>query len=426
MAAEDPGGPPPPPTDQAWAIHGQATFVDQVHTAFTSPYRGANSLAPYASGRETFDATLFAGLRPWRGAELWVNPEIDQGFGLSNTLGVAGFPSGEAYKVGKAKPYFRLQRLFLRQTINLSGASDRVEPDLNQLAGHQSDNRLVITLGKFGVTDMFDTSRYAHDPKHDFLNWGVIDAGTFDYAADAWGYSAGAVIEWYQGAWTLRAGAFDLSDVPNSEKLDPKFGQFQLIGELERRFTVAGQPGSAKLSGFVTRGRMGRYDQAVALGLATGSPAKTALVRRYGGRGGVSANLSQQVARDLGAFLRAGVAGGAVEPYEFADIDATVSGGLSLSGARWGRSGDTLALAGEINGISKAHQSYLATGGVGILVGDGRLPHYGLEAILETYYDIAVGRSLHLAADYQFVNNPAYNRDRGPVSIFAARIHTQF
>jgi high affinity Mn2+ porin len=411
---------------QSFAIHGQATLVDQANAAFTSPYAGANSLPGKAEGRETFDMTLFLGFRPWRGAEIWADPEVDQGFGLGDTLGVAGFPSGEAYKVGASAPYFRLQRLFLRQTIDLGGPKAKVEPDINQLGMGQSADRLVITIGKYAVTDIFDTNAYAHDPKHDFLNWALIDAGTFDYAADAWGYTVGAAVEWYRGDWTLRGGAFDLSVVPNSETLDANFGQFQLIGELERRFTIAGRDGSLKITGYLSRGNMGTYADALALAQSEGGAPSTAAVRQYRGRGGLSFNLQQQLSGDLGLFARGGVANPNVEPYEFTDIDRTISMGLSLSGRRWGRPNDTFALAGVVNAISPVHQSYLAAGGLGILVGDGQLPHPGSEDILETYYDLPLGRFAHFALDYQFVNNPAYNRDRGPVSIFAARLHAQF
>jgi high affinity Mn2+ porin len=418
--------PPAPATPETFAIHGQATVVDQANLAFNAPYAGTNSLPADANGRETFDVTLYAGVRPWPGAEIWVNPEIDQGFGLGGTLGVAGFPSGEAYKVGAVDPYLRLQRLFLRQTIDLGGETSKVDADLNQLAGSQTANRVVVTVGKFNVTDVFDTNKYAHDPRHDFLNWALIDAGTFDYAADAWGYSVGAAVEWYEGSWVVRTGLFDLSDVPNSTRLDPGFGQFQIEGEIEKDYQVAGRSGAIKVTAFLTRGRMATFADAIALGEATGEPANVALVREYRGRGGVSFDLQQQLTGELGLFARGGWANGDIEPYEFADIDRTVSAGLSLNGKGWGRSGDTAALAGVVNAISKEHQAYLAAGGLGILVGDGQLPHPGSEDILETYYDAALGKFLHLAVDYQLVVNPAYNRDRGPVAVFAARVHAQF
>jgi len=411
---------------QDFAIHGQATLTDQGNFAFRSPYAGPNSLPGIAEGRETFDATLFIGERLWSGGEIWVNPEIDQGFGLQNTLGVAGFPSGEAYKVGRVNPYLRLQRLFLRQTFDLSGPTSKIVPDLNQLGGTQTANRVVVTVGRFAVTDVFDANTYAHDPKNDFLNWTMIDAGTFDYAADAWGYTVGAAAEWYQGPWAWRAGVFDLSNVPNSEKLDTHFGQFQLVAEAERRYSLAGKGGAIKLTGFLSRGRMGLFADAIALGQETGETPNVALVRQYRSRPGVSLDLQQDLGAGFGLFARAGWAGGNVEPYEFTDVDRTVSGGVSTSGKRWGRPDDALAIGAVVNGISKIHQAYFSDGGLGILIGDGRLPHPGTENILETYYDLALTHVLRLTLDYQFVDNPAYNTDRGPASILAARLHAQF
>src|SRR5580704_10590228 len=170
------------PQADNWSIHAQTTYTNQYVAPFRAPYAGPNSLDPN-TGRETFDATLFAGLRLWRGAEPWVNPEIDQGFGLSGTLGIAGFSSAEAYKVGFEYPYARVPRAFIRQTIDLGGETQKVEAGLNQLAGSQTANRLVITIGKFGATDVFDTNKYAHDPRSDFMNWTIADTGTFDYAA---------------------------------------------------------------------------------------------------------------------------------------------------------------------------------------------------------------------------------------------------
>ncbi len=419
--ADDSTAPP-----QDFAVHGQTTIIDQANLAFHSPYEGANSLPAIAEGRETADISLYVGIRPWRGGELWFDPEFDQGFGLHNTLGVAGFPNGEGAKVGRPNFYFRLPRLFLRQTIDLGGAKQPTDPDFNQLGGATTQDRLVLTVGKFNVTDVFDTNTYAHDPKHDFLNWALIDAGTFDYAADAWGYTVGAAGEWYVGDWTWRLGVFDLSIVPNAEKLDPHFSQFQAVGEIERRFKLAGHDGAARVTGFLSRGRMGTFADAIALGQATHTTPDTAAVRRYRSRGGVSLSLQQDLGRGWGLFARAGTSSGSVEPYEYADIDRTVSAGVSLKGQGWGRKDDTVALAGVVNQISAIHQAYLAGGGLGILVGDGRLPHPGTENILEAYYDIAITKAVHLSVDYQFIDNPAYNTDRGPVSVFAGRLHAQF
>jgi high affinity Mn2+ porin len=409
-----------------WGLHGQATFVTQYHPGFHSAFRGPNSLDPHAQARETFDLTLYGGLRLWRGAELWVNPEVDQGFGLSNTLGVAGFTSGEAYKVGAAAPYFQLPRLFVRQTINLGGEAAQVEAGLNQLASRQTANRVVVTVGKFSVVDVFDTNRYAHDPRNDFLNWSIIDAGAFDYAADAWGYTYGAAVEWSQQWWTVRTGLFTLSKVPNSKVLDTRvFDQYQVDQEVEARYAIRGQPGKLKLLGFLSHGRMGRYSEATNIALQTGVPADIAAVRTSHNRAGVSLNLEQQLTEGLGVFAKAGWSQGQFEAFEFTDINKTVALGLSVAGTRWGRPDDTVGVAVAVNDASTAAKQFFAAGGLGILVGDGQLVRSGPERILETYYNVAVCKGAKLSLDYQFVSNPAYNRDRGPVSIFGFRAHAE-
>ena len=411
---------------QSWAIHGQETFVLQANAAFRSPYQGPNSLNPRPHAKETLDFTLYAGVRPWKGAEIWVDPEIDQGFGLSNTLGVAGFPSGEAYKIGKWAPYPKLPRWFLRQTVDLGGENEKVDADLTQLRGRRAANRLVLTLGKFSVVDVFDTNEQAHDPRSDFMNWTIIDAGTFDYAANAWGYTYGAAAELYEGPWAFRAGAFDLSKVPNSEELDPSFRQYELDGEIEHRHSIAGQPGKLKVTLFLNHGRMGRFADAISLAEANGQPADIGAVRRMRSRIGVSFNFEQQVSDAVSLFARGGIADGKIEPYEFTDVDRTIALGSAINGKGWNRPDDTIGIAAVINGISKVHERFLDAAGLGILVGDGRLPHPGTEQILEAYYDVAVAKTLHLAVDGQFINHPGYNRDRGPVPIGAFRLHAEF
>ncbi len=410
---------------QNYAFHGQATFVLQGTPGFDSPYAGANSLTPHQR-KETIDATLYIGVRPWAGAEIWANPEVDQGFGLSNTLGVAGFPSAEAYKVGKKHPYVRLQRAFFRQTIDLGGGSQPIEAKANQLGGSQTADRIVLTVGKFGVGDVFDTNRYAHDPRGDFLNWSLVDAGSFDYAADAWGYSTGVAAEWYQGPWTLRVGGFNLSKIPNGETLERGFGQYQLDGEIEHRHQIAGRDGAVRVTLFRNRGRFGRFDDALALGAATGTAPDTDLVRARRTRMGASVNVEQAVTDSVGVFARAGFANGQIEPYDFTDIDRTAQAGVAIDGKRWGRAGDTIGIAGVVNGISRTHERYLDAGGIGVLVGDGRLPHPGAEAIGEAYYDWKAVNGVEISLDYQLVGNPGYNRDRGPANVFALRLHGEF
>ena len=420
QAADESGAP------EAWNLHGQLTFVEQYHPSFTSPYQGANSLTPGRNGEETTDATLFLGVRLWSGGAFYLNPEIDQGFGLSDTLGVAGFPSGAAYKVGKSNPYLRLQRAFLRQRFDLGGESQKIDPGANELGGAQTADNVTLTVGKFSVTDIFDTNTYAHDPRSDFLNWAIIDAAPLDYAADAWGYTVGVAVEWTQSSWTLRGGFFDLSDVPNSKVLEPGFKEFSLVGEAERRYEIAGHPGKIKLLGFLNYARMGSYGDAVALGQSTGTTPDTANVRRYASRAGAAVNLEQEAASDLGLFARLGFNQGGEEAYEFTDVNKSISLGLSLKGSRWHRPDDSFGLAAAFNDISGAAQAYFAAGGLGILVGDGQLPHPGSERIAESYYAWQLGEHLTVTADYQYIVNPAYNRDRGPVSVLSVRLHGEF
>ena len=415
----------PAAPSEPWALHGQFTYVEQQVSGFTAPYAGANSLTPHRA-KETTDLTLYVGARLWWGAELWVNPEIDQGFGLDNTLGVAGFPSGEAYKVGKNQPYLRLARIFVRQTRDLPGERETIEAAANQLGGNRTVDRWVFTVGKFGVADIFDVNQYAHDPRGDFLNWAAVDAGSFDYAADAWGYTVGAAAEWYQGTWTTRLGLFDLSNVPNSVHLEPGFHEFQMVAELEERHTLGYRPGKVMLTLYDSRGRMGLLSSAVRLAAASGQPADIAAVRKYRSRLGASLNLEQQLVKDLGFFARVGKAAGNVEAYEFTDIDRSVEAGLSLKGTAWHREHDTWGLAGLVNNISADRQRFFSAGGLGILVGDGQLPHPGPEKILETYYNARLFSHAQLSFDYQWIDHPGYNRDRGPVSIFAVRVHAQF
>jgi high affinity Mn2+ porin len=414
------------PEAERWALHGQVTAIEQYHPAFRSGYRGPNSLDPGSRGDETVTAALYGGVRPWEGGEAWADGEVDQGFGLSNTLGVAGFTNGEGSKVGKVAPYFRLQRLFFRQSFDLGGADVGIVPAAGQLGGTRGTDNIILTLGKFSVTDIFDTNQYAHDPSQDFLNWAIMDAGAFDYAADAWGYSYGAAGEWNMADWSLRTGLFDMSRLPNGTELVRGFGQYQLDAEIERRFALYGRDGKIKLLGWMSRASMGAYKDATALGLARLQPADIALVRRPSSRPGGSINIEQALGDYLGVFLRASLADGAKESFEFTDIDRSVSGGLSWKGASWGRKDDAVGLALEDAALSRSGLNFLAAGGLGILVGDGRLLHAADEKIAEAYYNAALLDAFAVTLDYQFIANPAYNADRGPVSVLGLRLHAQF
>jgi high affinity Mn2+ porin len=416
-------------------FHGEYTFVWQGYPAFRSPYQGLQSLPGSGQGRETNDAILAVGLKLWQGAEVWIDPEIDQGFGLADTHGVAGFPSGDSYKLGFDYPYARVNRYFYRQVIDLGGDTVKVDADFNQFEESQTANRIVLTVGKFYQMDIFDTNKYANNPKTDFLNWSVINNGAYDFGSDAWSDTYGVAAEWYQGNWALRGGLFDMAQTPadvggNSALaygLSPYFHNFQMVGEAEYRYSLWNQPGKVKVTGFLIRGDMGNYEQGIALSQATGLDVSDAVaaVRTYQSRPGILFNFEQQVMENVGLFGRAGWADGQVEAWNNTDIDQTAELGLSFSGKIWNRPDDSIGVAGVINGISAAHAAFFADGGYGIVCGDGAL-RYEPEEILETYYRYTLSHNSAVSVDYQFVNNPCYNADRGPVNIFAGRFHWQF
>jgi high affinity Mn2+ porin len=424
-ADETPDSKPQTDKESRFAIHGQMTYTFQATNDFNSPYLGPQSLTPHTNN-ETVDATLYLGARLWRGAEAWINPEADQGFGLDDTLGVAGFTSGEAYKVGAYHPYYRTQRWFIRQTIDTGGEQESVDGEANQFAGSQTHDRWVITAGKISVPDIFDNNPYAHDPRNDFLNWSAVEAGTFDYAADSWGYTIGLAVERYIGSWVYRAGVFDLSNTPNSEVLEHGLHEFQYLAELEKDYPLLGHTGSVLVTAYDNRARMGLLDAAIALGEATDTAPNPALVRTYRGRLGASLNMQQPITDDLGVFARVGKAQGNVEAYDFTDIDRSVEVGLSLQGQRWHRPNDTVGLALLDNRISGEREQYLADGGLGILCGDGQLTQPGPENIVESYYKASVVSWAQVTVDYQYVDHPCYNTQRGPVSVGAVRVHAFF
>ena len=217
-----------------------------------------------------------------------------------------------------------------------------------------------------------------------------------------------------------------MSQFPNSTALYSGLGQGQFVAELEERHNLWDQPGKLKFLYWLTRGYLGTYLDAISFGAATGQTPSPRAVAHYQTKGGFGLNLEQQIATDFGFFARASISQGTVEEVDFTDINKSISAGISLTGSRCGRPDDTVGLAGAINRISHEGKLYLAAGGLGGIIGDGQLPNAGPEQILELYYNISVFSFAYFTADYQFINHPAYNRDRGPVSIFGLRLHLQY
>jgi high affinity Mn2+ porin len=429
--------PTPLPAPQRYSFHIQATNTQMYNGNFAAAYSGAQSLYNYAQTAKTFDTTLFLGMRLWKGGELYFNPEIDQGFGLGNpglpgepyngTFGVAGFVSGEAYKVGAQEPYTRVQRLFVRQTFDLGGEPQAVDADINQLRGATAPKHLTLTAGLYSVVDIFDNNVYAHDPRNDFLNWSIIDMGSFDYAADSWGYTYGITGELVNAASAFRLGVFQLSKEPNQIAIEQRpFYQWSPVVEYERDTSFfGGHPGAIKALFYGNYGFMGTYADAIALGQATGTAPNTADVRyaRHWKLGG-GINIAQEVAPHIGVFARYSGMNGVYEAFDFTDINRSLSGGISIDGGLYHRPNDTIGLAMAFNSIDSPAKQFFADGGLGILVGDGGLS-YGGEHILETYYKLGVTQYGAITADYQYIVNPGYNTVRGPASVYGLRYHVQ-
>jgi high affinity Mn2+ porin len=423
QAAHEAALPPPQSTNENWAIHFQATSITQFHDRFSAPYSGQNSLKPDEPFRTTYTGTLFLGAKLWRGAELHVNPEVSGGRGLSGTVGVAGFPNGEATRVGDPDPTPYFARYFFRQRFDLGGDTEMLEPDQNQLAGPQDKSNFTVTLGKMAAGDVFDENSYSHDPRTQFMDWALMANGAWDYPADTRGYTYGLTLDFNQANWAVRAGTFMVPTEANGEKFDRNFGKASgNVLEFEHSYNLFGKPGAARILSYANFAHMGSY--ARALQLAPVNPDLSA-TRDYRVKYGIGLNIEQQFTSDVGAFLRAGWNDGRTETWMFTEIDESVSGGVSVKGTLWGRKNDTFGAAGVVNGLSSEHRRFLQAGGFGFIVGDGAL-RYSAEEILETYYSCRICKYFYVTAAYQFVEHPAYNADRGPANVGTVRVHCEF
>ena len=409
---------------QNWAIHFDAVEVFQGQPGFHAPYSGTNSLYPGDNFRQTSDADLFFDVHIWPGGEVYLNPEYYQGFGLGITHGLAAFPNGEAYKLGKYRGDVFIARLFLRQVWGFGGEQEQLDANLLQLAEKVDISRLTLQLGKFSVTDVFDNNTFAHDPRGDFLNWAAIDALAFDYAADSLGFEYGIWLELNQQNWAARYGIFTVPRVSNGLATDGHYTKaWQQVAEIEGRYSLFAHPGKVRLLGYLEEANMGSYRAVLDNPSLNVDITQT---RRYRLTYGVVLNAEQEITKDLGAFLRLGFRDPSYEVWQYAYVSKSFEIGLSLKGTAWNRPKDTIGLAEMLDGLGHAQRDYFNAGGLGILVGDGKLPHYGLENVVEAYYDLEVVKGVNLTVDYQFAVNPAYNQDRGPINIFAARLRVSF
>jgi high affinity Mn2+ porin len=415
--------------------HIQSTIIGQGYPSFSAKYTGADSLPTAGQARETVSLDFFGGYRLWRGAEFHADLLTWQGFGLHGTLGIDDFTNGEAYKAGVRYPHSAIARFFIRQTIGFGGEKESVPDDQLTLAGDQRSSRLTFTAGRYSVKDIFDNNAYANDPRTQFMNWAFVANAAWDYPADALGYTTGIAIELQRPKWALRYGFFQLTKHPNGFTAEDQFlvwpgessagdGRFfhdwGMVAESERRFTIAGHPGVVRPLAYLNQGEFGSYKAALSV-----PGADISLTHASRHSFGFGLNLEQEITKNIGVFSRLGWNDGHNQAWLYTDIDHMGSLGLSVKGDAWRHSRDVAGLAVVLSGITKVNQQYLEAGGTGILDGDGNL-NYGKERLLETYYDHGFRRQIHWSLDYQFVANPAFNRDRGPVSVFATRIHWEF
>jgi high affinity Mn2+ porin len=424
--------------DQLWNWHAQNTDIIQGDPGFPAKYSGPNSLDSKGEVKETVTLDLYAGARLWRGAEAHVDGLMWQGFGLSRTYGIEGFPNGDGYKAGTETPNFTFAHLFIRQTIGFGGEQEDVPDDQLTLAGKQDISRLTFTLGRFSPLDICDNNTYAHDPHTQFMNWAMMGNLTWDYGQDTVGYTTGFAVELNQRKWTLRYGFFQMPREKNGFTGDDQFlmwphrgayGPFlrawAMMAEFERRYSINAHPGAIRFLAWLNEADMASYQAATAILLANGPGADISAARAYCYKYGFGLNWEQEVAKNIGLFSRLGWNDGHEETWTYTDVNWTASLGVSVRGEAWRRPDDTFGLAGIVNGASRDNQRFLEAGGLDMLDGDGALT-YGLEKVLETYYDFKIWQSLHAAVDYQYVCDPAFNRARGPVSVLGARLHWSF
>lgn len=414
-------------TQEDWNAKFQSTYVWQKNAAFQSPYASTNSLSASANKSYSFTATAALGIRLWQNGEFYLNPEIAQGVPFSNLTGLGGFTNGELARTSGPNPTLYRARLFLRQTWGLGGGSEEVESGVNQLAGQIDKHRVVLTVGNMSVVDIFDNNIYNHDPRSQFSNWALITHGSYDYAADARGYTWGGVLEYYGDDWAIRAGRFIEPKEPNQQALDSNIlNHYGDQLELEHTHALAGQPGKLRLLAFRNYTRISRYGDALKLGIQSAATPDINLVRTdEHAKYGLGLNLEQAINKDVGIFARAMWADGQTETYAYTEVDRSISGGTLIKGTTWQRPDDTIGVAFAINALSNAHRDYLAAGGFGFFIGDGKL-NYSTEKIFEAFYNIKLNKYVWLSVDYQHIDNPAYNADRGPVNFGGFRLHTEF
>ena len=430
----------PTPEDKPknYLIGGQITVIPQTLLPFHSPYSGPNSLvAPSTPATVWTDTyTLYLGWRPTPGLELYVDPEMARGAGIGGAVGLGGYPNGDVLRVPgfgigalPQTPY--LARYFARLSVSTGKGKTTVAAGENQMGGKAPSDRLVLSAGKMSVTDIFDTNTYSNSTRTQFMNWALINNAAYDYAADTRGYSDGVALEWIHPGWAVRAGAFEMPVIPNGPVLATHWSQDQgdqIEGDFYPLLVKGKDPSTVRFLAYRNIAHMGNYEEAIQIGHQNGTAPDITNTEKDGAvKYGFGLNMEQPLADggDTGLFARLGWDDGATESFAYTECDDQFSVGGQISGKRWKSSQDHLGIAFVSDGLSAPHREYLAAGGDGFLLGDGKL-NYGREMIMETYWQRQLTKEVSVALDYQFIANPGYNQDRGPVSVLTARVHYEF
>ena len=411
----------------------QITWNGQQHPAFPAAGSGLNSLGPRADRMFTFSATGHCGQRFESGGELYLNVEMAAGEPFTkNLVGLGGFTNGEITRAAGTTPKPYLQRLFWRQTWNQGGEREWLASDFNQMARWVDKNRFVLTVGNFSTLDVFDDNAYAKDPRTQFMNWSHWTYSAFDYAADARGFGWGVAAEWYRGDWVYRLARMTGPRKPNELQVDwdllRHYGdQF----EVEHAHSLNTQPGKLRVLAWRNRAVTASFTDATTYlrNSPQGTDPQTFFQVRNGEKTkyGLGLNLEQALSADVGVFLRAMKADGRTETYAFTEVDSSLSAGTLVNGRLWGRAQDNVGVAAMENRISRQRRGYLEAGGMSYFIGDGAGNfRYRPERGTEVFYSMGLGRHLWVTGDWQRIQNPAYNALRGPVNVYALRLHAEF
>ena len=403
-------------------FHFQQTVIPQYKPSFKAKYSGTNSLITTAETQTTLTSTLFVGARLWKGGEIYINPELSGGSGLSGAKGIAGFTNGEAFRIGDAAPVIYLARGFLKQTFAIGQDTETQEEEANQIAGQTPKKYLRLIVGKFCLADYFDANEFSHDPRTQFLNWALMSNGAWDYAANVRGYTVGYVVEYGTPSVSVRFGTSEVPTTANGPDLNTDLGKnYSHFLEIEKPFSFFKKQSTLRLLGFYTKTGMGNYTKAIQR-----SDVDITETRQAGRtKVGFGINFESHTSDWAGYFLRFGWNDGRNETWAFTEIDRSASYGWSFTGKPFNRPDDHFGIAYVVNDLSKPHRDYLAAGGYGFIIGDGKL-NYGSERILELFYNFQINQHFWLTPDCQFVKNPAYNRDRGAAIALSLRAHVEF